>query len=397
MAAFRRAAEASQLRQRRLTGGVLRNAAEGSARSNNHPELRSWSEDRLLSRRAHHETNSTAGDVRPRHATGTACARRLHAAQQVRRGDHRSAVEKYIVDTAARSRLAARPVDRRWRPASGSRVVVGAGPAGLGLRAIVSRARRRLVYRRHRRSSSEQNRRPAAVRRIASFQLDRVRHRHPPRGPGRRGRGVPAGRRGRTAVSDRDLAAGLLPFVRSVPSASAQASLTPIGGLPGQDLPGVVPAAAVPWPDTAASRLAATRPMGVSGSPAGKPRSSRCPTCAVQRVVVLGSGDTGMDCVRSAARRSAGAVTCAYRASARRACAPMLRPAKAANARAKAVRFLFVRQPLERSSADAAGQVPGTNSVSKPALGAAAERERLPSRGGNRSPAANRSRGQTWW
>jgi glutamate synthase (NADPH/NADH) small chain len=60
-------------------------------------------------------------------------------------------------------------------------------------------------------------------------------------------------------------------------------------------------------------------------------------------VVVLGGGDTGMDCVRSAIRLGAARVTCAYR----RDEANMPGSAReVANAREEGVRFLFNRQPL---------------------------------------------------
>lgn len=62
-----------------------------------------------------------------------------------------------------------------------------------------------------------------------------------------------------------------------------------------------------------------------------------------KRVVVLGGGDTGMDCVRSAVRLGAAKVTCAYR----RDEANMPGSAReVANAREEGVRFLFNRQPL---------------------------------------------------
>jgi glutamate synthase (NADPH/NADH) small chain len=74
--------------------------------------------------------------------------------------------------------------------------------------------------------------------------------------------------------------------------------------------------------------------------PAGK--TDRLPDLNGKRVVVLGGGDTGMDCVRSAVRLGAAKVTCAYR----RDEANMPGSAReVANAR-EGVRFLFNRQPL---------------------------------------------------
>ena len=67
------------------------------------------------------------------------------------------------------------------------------------------------------------------------------------------------------------------------------------------------------------------------------------PDMAGKRVVVLGGGDTGMDCVRSAIRLGAAKVTCAYR----RDEANMPGSAReVANAREEGVRFLFNRAPL---------------------------------------------------
>jgi glutamate synthase (NADPH/NADH) small chain len=64
---------------------------------------------------------------------------------------------------------------------------------------------------------------------------------------------------------------------------------------------------------------------------------------------VLGGGDTGMDCVRSAVRLGAASVTCAYR----RDEANMPGSAReVANAREEGVRFLFNRQPLAIESQD---------------------------------------------
>ena len=73
------------------------------------------------------------------------------------------------------------------------------------------------------------------------------------------------------------------------------------------------------------------------------------PDLAGKRVVVLGGGDTGMDCVRSAIRLGAASVTCAYR----RDEANMPGSAReVANAREEGVQFLFNRQPLAIESAD---------------------------------------------
>ena len=63
-----------------------------------------------------------------------------------------------------------------------------------------------------------------------------------------------------------------------------------------------------------------------------------------KRVVVLGGGDTGMDCNRTAIRQGAASVTCAYRRDEENM--PGSRR-EVANSREEGVTFLFNRQPLE--------------------------------------------------
>jgi glutamate synthase (NADPH/NADH) small chain len=65
---------------------------------------------------------------------------------------------------------------------------------------------------------------------------------------------------------------------------------------------------------------------------------------AGQRVVVLGGGDTGMDCNRTAIRQGAARVQCAYRRDEQNM--PGSRR-EVANSREEGVEFLFNRQPLE--------------------------------------------------
>lgn len=65
---------------------------------------------------------------------------------------------------------------------------------------------------------------------------------------------------------------------------------------------------------------------------------------AGKHVVVLGGGDTGMDCNRTAVRQGAASVTCAYRRD--EANMPGSRR-EVANSKEEGVRFLFNRQPLE--------------------------------------------------
>jgi glutamate synthase (NADPH/NADH) small chain len=78
-----------------------------------------------------------------------------------------------------------------------------------------------------------------------------------------------------------------------------------------------------------------------------------------KRVVVLGGGDTGMDCVRTAVRLGASAVSCVYR----RDEASMPGSAREVkHAREEGVEFVFQRQPLEILD-DGAGHVRGVRVI----------------------------------
>jgi glutamate synthase (NADPH/NADH) small chain len=127
------------------------------------------------------------------------------------------------------------------------------------------------------------------------------------------------------------------------------------GGLPGQDLRGVLPA--LPF-------LVQNGRIVTGRDPHGRPIAGwetgiDLPDLRGKRVVVLGGGDTGMDCVRSAIRLGASGVTCAYR----RDEANMPGSAReVANAREEGVRFLFNRQPLAIAG-DADGRVAGVQVV----------------------------------
>src|SRR5690606_6969525 len=130
------------------------------------------------------------------------------------------------------------------------------------------------------------------------------------------------------------------------------------GGLPGQDAEGVLPA--LPFLVQNGRIVTGADPATTQSRPiAGWEDLIKVPDLAGRRVVVLGGGDTGMDCVRSAIRLGAGRVTCAYR----RDEASMPGSAReVANAREEGVRFLFNRQPLAIQSDDQ-GRVSGVRVV----------------------------------
>ena len=103
------------------------------------------------------------------------------------------------------------------------------------------------------------------------------------------------------------------------------------GGFPGEDLPGVYDA--LPF---LISNI--DRELGLEKDPADFIDMSG------QRVVVLGGGDTAMDCNRTSIRQQAARVTCAYRRD--EANMPGSRR-EVANAKEEGVHFLFNRQPVE--------------------------------------------------
>jgi len=237
------------------------------------------------------------------------------------------AVEKYIVDTALAT---------GWRPdmsaveATGKRVaVIGAGPAGLSCADKLAHAGiQAVVYDRYEQIGG------LLQFGIPSFKLDKSvisRRRNVLEGMGVQFRlGVEIGRD--VSIDD------LLAEYDAVFVGTGAYRYTD-GGLLGQDLKGVLPA--LPFL-VQNSRI-------VSGSDAhGRPIAGwedqiALPDLEGKRVVVLGGGDTGMDCVRSAIRLGAAKVTCAYR----RDEANMPGSAReVANAREEGVRFLFNRQPL---------------------------------------------------
>lgn len=237
------------------------------------------------------------------------------------------ATEKYIVDTA---------FAQGWRPDltqvrdTGRRVaVVGAGPAGLACAdRLVRRGIAATVFDRYEQIGG------LLQFGIPSFKLDKA---------------VIATRR--TVLEDMGVVFRLgtevgaaLPFDALLDEYDAVflglgAYRYTDGGLPGQELDGVLPA--LPFLVQNGRIVGGDDPWG--RPVAGWETTLRLPDLAGRRVVVLGGGDTGMDCVRSAIRLGAASVTCAYR----RDEANMPGSAReVANAREEGVQFLFNRQPL---------------------------------------------------
>ncbi len=238
------------------------------------------------------------------------------------------AVEKYIVDTA---------FAQGWRPdlskvkPTGKRVaVIGAGPAGLACADRLARSGiEATVFDRYEQIGG------LLQFGIPSFKLDKAVI------ATRRAVLEEMGVRFRLGVDvGRDIAIEELLREFDAVVLGLGAYRYTDGGLPGQELQGVLPA--LPF-------LVQNGRIVTGHDPQGRPIAGwedqlALPELRGKRVVVLGGGDTGMDCVRSAVRLGAASVTCAYR----RDEANMPGSAReVANAREEGVQFLFNRQPLE--------------------------------------------------
>ncbi|MEO6519093.1 MAG: FAD-dependent oxidoreductase [Pseudoxanthomonas sp.] len=242
------------------------------------------------------------------------------------------AVEKYIVDAA---------LDKGWRPdlsdvvATGKRVaVIGAGPAGLACADVLARnGIHAVVFDRYEQIGG------LMQFGIPSFKLEKsiiARRREVLEGMGVEFRlGVEIGRD--VLIED------LLADYDAVFLGTGAYRYTD-GGLAGQDLKHVLPA--LPFLVQNGRIISGNDGAHLQGRGrpiAGWEDTLELPDLNGKRVVVLGGGDTGMDCVRSAIRLGAAKVTCAYR----RDEASMPGSAReVANAREEGVRFLFNRAPL---------------------------------------------------
>jgi glutamate synthase (NADPH) small chain len=239
------------------------------------------------------------------------------------------AVEKYIVDKA---------LAEGWRPdvstaqPTGKRVaIVGAGPAGLACADKLARAGvQAVVFDRYEQIGG------LLQFGIPSFKLDKsviATRRTVLEGMGVEFRlGVEIGR---------DVAMETLLAEFDAVFLGLGSYRYTDGGLPGQDLKHVLPA----LPFLVQNGRIVVGTEADQGRPiAGWEDQVQLPDLHGKRVVVLGGGDTGMDCVRSAVRLGAAQVSCVYR----RDEASMPGSAReVANAREEGVQFLFQRAPLE--------------------------------------------------
>jgi glutamate synthase (NADPH) small chain len=228
-------------------------------------------------------------------------------------------IEKYITDEA---------IKLGWRPdmsgvrATDKRVaIIGAGPAGLGCADILVRnGVKPIVYDRYERIGG------LLTFGIPPFKLEKQvveMRRELMEGMGvefRLGVDIGADVAFEELLHDYDavfLGMGTYTYVK--------------GGFAGEDLPGVYEA--LPY-------LVANinRELGLAGA------EERFIDLAGKRVVVLGGGDTGMDCNRTAIRQGAESVSCTYRRD--EAHMPGSRR-DYKNSREEGVEFLFNRQPVE--------------------------------------------------
>ncbi len=241
-------------------------------------------------------------------------------------------VEKYIADEAIR---------QGWRPdltgvrATGREVaIVGAGPAGLAAADVLARGGvRSVVFDRYPRVGG------LLTYGIPPFKLEK--HVVETRRQVLEGMGVEFVLE--TEVG-KDVTADQLLRDYDAVFLGVGAYTAVRGGMPGEDLEGVF--AALPYLISNVNRV-----LGDSDGADHVSMEGR-------RVVVLGGGDTAMDCNRTAVRQGATEVICAYRRDEENM--PGSRR-EVWNAREEGVKFLFNRQPLEIVGSD--GRVEGVRLV----------------------------------
>ena len=255
------------------------------------------------------------------------------------------AVEKYITDAALAQGW--RPDLSGVTPTGRSVAVVGAGPAGLACADVLARnGVRAVVYDRYPRIGG------LLTFGIPSFKLEKdvveTRHRLLEEMGVEFRLGVEVGR-------DRPFEELLEEHDAAFLGMGAYTAMR--GGFPGEDLPQA--REALPYLIGAVDRE-----LGL-----GMPDAGYVDLRGLD-VLVLGGGDTAMDCVRTAARQQARSVTCVYRRDLENM--PGSRR-EVKNAMEEGVKFLFNRQPL---AIEGDGEVRGVRVV-ETRLGAPDERGRL--------------------
>ena len=229
------------------------------------------------------------------------------------------AIEKYISDTA---------FEQGWRPDlsqvtdTGKRVaIVGAGPAGLGCADVLTRhGVKAVVYDRYEEIGG------LLTFGIPEFKLEKE--------VVKRRREIMEGMGVEFVLNTeigKDIAFQQLLDEYDAVFLGMGTYTFMSGGFPGEDLPGVYEA--LPFLISNVNRC-----LGLEKN------TSDFIDMKDQRVVVLGGGDTAMDCNRTSIRQGAQSVTCAYRRD--EANMPGSKR-EVANAKEEGVQFLWNRQPVE--------------------------------------------------
>ncbi|GAB1050007.1 MAG: FAD-dependent oxidoreductase [Shewanella algae] len=242
-------------------------------------------------------------------------------------------VEKYITDTAIAQGW--RPDMSQVTPRSERVAVIGAGPAGLGCADILARnGVKAVVFDKYPQIGG------LLTYGIPAFKLDKS---------------VMATRRSVMEGMGIEFRLGVT-VGQDIPFAELLANFDAVflgmgtynamqAGLPGEEAEGVIQA--LPY------LIANTRELMGQADPAQPYIDLKG-----KKVVVLGGGDTAMDCVRTAVRQGAESVICAYRRDEENM--PGSRR-EVQNAREEGVEFLFNRQPVAIATDD--GKVKGVEFV----------------------------------
>ncbi|MBO2621301.1 FAD-dependent oxidoreductase [Shewanella algae] len=242
-------------------------------------------------------------------------------------------VEKYITDTAIAQGW--RPDMSQVTPRSERVAIIGAGPAGLGCADILARnGVKAVVFDKYPQIGG------LLTYGIPAFKLDKS---------------VMATRRSVMEGMGIEFRLGVT-VGQDIPFAELLANFNAVflgmgtynamqAGLPGEEAEGVIQA--LPY------LIANTRELMGQADPAQPYIDLKG-----KKVVVLGGGDTAMDCVRTAVRQGAESVICAYRRDEENM--PGSRR-EVQNAREEGVEFLFNRQPVAIATDD--GKVKGVEFV----------------------------------